>query len=152
MLPSEKYGTDANLTGVGLTEKRAGTIRALARAVCDGQIRFHGINDSDALLAKLVEIPGIGNWTAQYVAMRALGEPDAFPTGDLGLLRALGLRTSHELEKRAEAWRPWRSYASMYLWSTTKEYSVRKADEIFSPIKHVPDQKSVSTPATESAL
>jgi len=50
--------------------------------------------------------------------MRALGDPDAFPAGDVGLIRALGLRTSSELEERAEAWRPWRSYASMYLWST----------------------------------
>ena len=70
------------------------------------------------MLARLREIPGIGEWTAQYVAMRALGEPDAFPPGDLGLLRALGLPGARELQQRAEAWRPWRAYASMYLWST----------------------------------
>jgi len=52
--------------------------------------------------------------------MRAMGEPDAFPTGDLGLLRALGLRSAREMDRRAEAWRPWRSYASMYLWSVAK--------------------------------
>ena len=117
IFPTAEVLADANLTSVGLTQKRAETIRALARAVCDGQIRFERINDSDAFLARLVEIPGIGSWTAQYVAMRALGEPDAFPTGDLGLLRALGLSASRDLDKRAEAWRPWRSYASMYLWS-----------------------------------
>jgi 3-methyladenine DNA glycosylase/8-oxoguanine DNA glycosylase len=61
-------------------------------------------------------MPGIGTWTAQYVAMRALGEPDAFPAGDLGLLRATRLRSPRELEIRAEAWRPWRAYAAMYLW------------------------------------
>jgi AraC family transcriptional regulator of adaptative response / DNA-3-methyladenine glycosylase II len=66
----------------------------------------------------MCEIPGIGKWTAQYVAMRALGEPDAFPSGDLGLLRALGLKNPRELERRAEAWRPWRAYASMYLWTS----------------------------------
>ena len=68
---------------------RAETIRALARATCDGRINFEGIAESDDFLARLCEIPGIGHWTAQYVAMRALGEPDAFPSGDLGLLRAL---------------------------------------------------------------
>ena len=120
IFPTPEVLADANLTSVGLTEKRAQTIRALARAVCDGKIRFEGINHSDAFLARLVEIPGIGSWTAQYVAMRALGEPDAFPAGDLGLLRVLGLRTARELEKRAEVWRPWRSYAAMYLWNTPK--------------------------------
>src|SRR5581483_2650086 len=119
--PTPEILADAKLTTVGLTAKRADTIRALARAVCDRQISFDRIVDSDAFLAQLREIPGIGSWTAQYVAMRALGEPDAFPSGDLGLLRALGLRKPSELEKRAEAWRPWRSYASMYLWSTTKK-------------------------------
>ena len=63
------------------------------------------------------KFPGIGAWTARYVAMRALGEPDAFPPGDLGLIRALGLANSRQLKKRAEAWRPWRAYACMYLWS-----------------------------------
>jgi AraC family transcriptional regulator of adaptative response / DNA-3-methyladenine glycosylase II len=109
------------LAGLGLTKKQEETIRTLARAVCSGQIGFERIVDSDAFLAQLSEILGIDRWTAQYVAMRALGDPDAFPTGDLVLLRALGLKTSGELEKRAEAWRPWRSYASMYLWSTDKE-------------------------------
>ena len=88
--PGDSCGC-AKLTGIGLTKKRAETIRSLARAVCDGQISFERIVDSDAFLAQLREIPGIDPWTAQYVAMRALGEPDAFPSGDLGLLRALGL-------------------------------------------------------------
>jgi 3-methyladenine DNA glycosylase/8-oxoguanine DNA glycosylase len=73
--------------------------------------------ESGAFLDRLCEIPGIGAWTAQYVAMRALGEPDAFPSGDVALLRALGVRSNRELERRAEAWRPWRAYAAMYLWS-----------------------------------
>lgn len=118
LFPTPEILADANLAGVGLTERRAETIRALARAVCNGQICFDKIVDPDSFLARLCEVPGIGNWTAQYVAMRALGEPDAFPSGDLGLLRAVGLRDSHELQRRAEAWRPWRSYAAMYLWST----------------------------------
>jgi AraC family transcriptional regulator of adaptative response / DNA-3-methyladenine glycosylase II len=118
LFPTPEVLADAELAGLGLTGERAETIRALARAVCDGAIGFERVVDSDALVAKLREIPGVGCRTARYVAMRALGEPDAFPTGDADLRRALGLRTSGELEKRAEAWRPWRSYASMYLWST----------------------------------
>lgn len=115
--PTPEVLVDANLASVGLTKSRAGTIHSLARAVCDRQINFDGVVDVDAFLARLREIPGIGDWTAQYIAMRALREPDAFPSGDLGLLRALDLRTPRELERRAEAWRPWRAYAAMYLWS-----------------------------------
>lgn len=96
---------------------RTETIRALARAVCDEQICFTRIVNTDSFLSRLCEIPGIGKWTAQYVAMRALGEPDAFPSSDPGLLRALDLRNPCELERRAEVWHPWRAYAAMYLWN-----------------------------------
>lgn len=129
LFPTPEALAEAKLTSVGLPQKRAETIRALARAVCDGQISFERISDSDAFLAQLDKIPGIGPWTAQYVAMRALGEPDAFPSGDLGLLRALDLSSSRELEKRAEAWRPWRAYASMYLWSVGNESHIPKTGE-----------------------
>src|SRR5215469_10005870 len=117
LFPAPETLADANLSSVGLTKARAETIRALARAVCDRRIVFDGIMESSVFLDRLCEIPGIGTWTAQYVAMRALGEPDAFPYGDVALLRALGLRNNRELERRAEAWRPWRAYAAMYLWS-----------------------------------
>jgi 3-methyladenine DNA glycosylase/8-oxoguanine DNA glycosylase len=116
LFPTPAVLADAKLTWIGLTGARAETIRALARAVSDGKLTFDGVVDSDALLNRLCEIPGIGKWTAQYVAMRALGEPDAFPPGDLGLLRAVGLEDSRELERHAEAWRPWRAYAAMHLW------------------------------------
>ena len=117
IFPPPEVLADAKLARIGMPKARAETIKALARSVCDGQIRFEGIVDLDAFLTRLCEIPGIGNWTAQYVAMRALGEPDAFPSGDLGLLRHSGLARSRELERRAEAWRPWRAYAAMYLWN-----------------------------------
>jgi AraC family transcriptional regulator of adaptative response / DNA-3-methyladenine glycosylase II len=114
--PAPEVLAEAKLSGLGLTSRRAETIRALARAVCDGQINFERIAAADSMLSKLQEIPGIGPWTAQYVAMRAMEDPDAFPSSDLGLLRASKLGTPRELEKRAETWRPWRSYASMHLW------------------------------------
>ena len=66
-------------------------------------------------------MPGIGEWTAQYIAMRALREPDAFPASDLGLRRALGARGAlasvAEVQQRAQAWRPWRAYAAVHLWT-----------------------------------
>ncbi|MFY9905238.1 MAG: AlkA N-terminal domain-containing protein [Terriglobales bacterium] len=116
VFPTPEVLADARLTSVGLTGARAETIRVLARAVADGKIQFEGVVDADAFQQTLCEIPGIGKWTAQYVAMRALGEPDAFPSSDLGLLRGMGLTSARELEQRAEAWRPWRAYAAMYLW------------------------------------
>jgi len=116
LFPSPKVLAGARLTSIGLPGARAETIRALARAVCDGQISFEDVVDSEQLLARLCEIPGIGRWTAQYIAMRALGEPDAFPSGDLGLMRALALGSTRDLEQRAETWRPWRAYAALYLW------------------------------------
>ena len=119
LFPRPDVLADAKLGGIGLPVARAETLQGFARAVRDGEIRFEQIVESDAFLARLCEIPGIGKWTAQYIAMRALGEPDAFPSGDLGLLRALGLRSSRELERRAETWRPWRAYAAMYLWNAS---------------------------------
>jgi AraC family transcriptional regulator of adaptative response / DNA-3-methyladenine glycosylase II len=121
LFPTPQVLVDAKLSNVGLTTARGETIRCLARAVCDGQIQFDRIVAIEPFLARLCEIPGIGDWTAQYVAMRALGEPDAFPSTDLGLLRALNLLDPRELERRAEGWRPWRAYAAMYLWSVADE-------------------------------
>jgi 3-methyladenine DNA glycosylase/8-oxoguanine DNA glycosylase len=71
-------------------------------------------------IEQLTRIPGIGDWTAQYIAMRAMGEPDAFPAADLGIIKALRQGdkrlTPKQIRKRAEQWRPWRAYAAMYLW------------------------------------
>ncbi len=120
LFPPPEAIADAELSSIGLPAARAGTIRDLARAVCNGQISFERIADTDVFLTQLGEISGIGKWTAQYVAMRALGETDAFPSSDLGLLRALDLGSARELEHRAEAWRPWRAYAAMYLWGSAK--------------------------------
>ena len=117
LFPTPEALADADLSGIGLPTARAATIRAFARAVSEGAIDFAGIGDHSQFLAELQRVPGIGPWTAQYIAMRGLRLPDAFPASDLGLLRALSLKNPRELEKRAEAWRPFRAYAVMYLWN-----------------------------------
>jgi len=103
----------------------------LGEVVCDGKIIFSGVANVPDFLERFRELPGIGDWTAQYVAMRALGEPDAFPASDLGLLRATGLRDPRELQARAEAWRPWRAYAALYLWQRPIAVDPRRV--AFSP-------------------
>jgi 3-methyladenine DNA glycosylase/8-oxoguanine DNA glycosylase len=70
------------------------------------------------MIGRMCELPGIGPWTANYIAMRALGDPDAFPASDLGLLTASRASSPRKLAELAERWRPWRSYAAMYLWES----------------------------------
>ena len=127
LFPSAEILAKSKLEGIGLTGARAETIGALARAVAATKIQFEGVVDSDDFLRRLCEIPGIGTWTAQYVAMRALAEPDAFPSSDLGLLRALAVSSPRELERRSEPWRPWRAYAAMYLWRVGGQKKAGKA-------------------------
>ena len=107
---------------------RANAIRALAKAVLAGQLSFDSKLVSTEFVRRFTCIRGIGEWTAHYVAMRALGDPDAFPEADLGLLRACGNGqnlTPAALLMRAEAWRPWRAYAAMYLWRASAETQVK---------------------------
>jgi AraC family transcriptional regulator of adaptative response / DNA-3-methyladenine glycosylase II len=110
---------------LGMTRSRAASIQALARAMIEGHLRLEPGVDPEAAAAQLKAIPGIGEWTAQYVAMRALGWPDAFPHGDLGLLRALDETSPARLHTLAETWRPWRSYAVMHLWNGTADPTTR---------------------------
>jgi AraC family transcriptional regulator of adaptative response / DNA-3-methyladenine glycosylase II len=119
VFPTAKALLNMKVINAGMPTSRVETIRKLARAVCDGTITFTADTDADELRKRLCDVPGIGPWTAQYVAMRALGQPDAFPTGDLALLKAMELRSARELERRSEAWRPWRAYAAMYMWSVS---------------------------------
>jgi len=137
LFPMPQVLADAKLGNIGLPAARGETIRSLSRAVCDGRISFEEILDCDTFFDRLCEIPGIGKWTAQYVAMRALREPDAFPCGDLGLLRAAGLQSSRRLELRSAAWRPWRAYAAMYLWRMASQRRVRDG----KPASHKDDNQ-----------
>lgn len=112
------------IAGIGLPTARAETVRSLAKAVAAGTIGFEpGLDPADTEL-KLTELPGIGPWTAAYIAMRGLHWPDAFPAGDLGLSKASGL-SKRELAVAAESWRPWRAYAAMYLWESLNDTTAR---------------------------
>jgi AraC family transcriptional regulator, regulatory protein of adaptative response / DNA-3-methyladenine glycosylase II len=120
-VPSALAG--ANLSTLGMPQRRAVTLSSVAAAVlADPHIFAAGRNLHEAV-TQLRTLPGIGEWTAQYIAMRQLREPDAFPAADIGLVRAMadseGLRQSaSELLARAERWRPWRAYAAQHLWAS----------------------------------
>jgi AraC family transcriptional regulator, regulatory protein of adaptative response / DNA-3-methyladenine glycosylase II len=120
LFPRPEALAAAELERCGLTRARAAAIRGLAGRVADGRLVLESGAALDETVARLTELPGIGEWTAQYIAMRALGEPDAFPASDLGLRKALAREgrapSERELLARAEAWRPWRAYAAMALW------------------------------------
>lgn len=120
---------EGDLSGLGVTGARIRALRALACAVAEGDLALDGRGDRDEVTARLRGLPGIGAWTAGYVAMRALRDPDALPEGDLGLRRALaaraGLAGTATLTARAQRWRPWRAYAAMHLWT---------ADEVSRPV------------------
>ena len=103
-------------TTVGLTGARARTVRALAEAVAGGLVLGPGADAAD-VRTRLLAVPGIGPWTVDYLALRALGDRDACPTGDLVLRRALGGVTARAVAATAERWRPWRAYAVTHLWT-----------------------------------
>ena len=115
LFPSARVLARGDLKTLGLPQSRAATISALAQAVANGTL---DLEDPETALRRLAAIKGIGPWTTEYVAMRAMGEPDAFPEGDLGLRQAYGrLAQSQEpLSLRAQRWRPWRAYAARLLW------------------------------------
>lgn len=118
LFPSPCELLRADLSSVGITELRARAIRSLAQAFHSGEVDLSG--PADSVCAKLSELPGLGEWSAQYVALRAMGEPDAFPASDLLLRRMAATQPSLisfvQLESLAENWRPWRGYAAMHLW------------------------------------
>jgi AraC family transcriptional regulator, regulatory protein of adaptative response / DNA-3-methyladenine glycosylase II len=120
VFPSPDAVAEADLDGLGLTSARVRALRAFAGAAANGSIRWDQGVDMDELVSSLTALPGIGPWTAQYIALR-LGRRDAFPASDLGLRRAVARLSSNgaakELGKLAEPWRPWRSHAAIHLWT-----------------------------------
>jgi AraC family transcriptional regulator of adaptative response / DNA-3-methyladenine glycosylase II len=116
LFPTPAQLANSALERAGVVRARAEAIRALARHVASGSIALGSCIDGRATVSALRSLPGIGDWTAEYIAMRALGEPDAFSRGDRVLRRTAGDLTTLELDRRSEAWRPWRAYAVILLW------------------------------------
>jgi AraC family transcriptional regulator of adaptative response / DNA-3-methyladenine glycosylase II len=125
LFPSAETLTDADLSSLGMTGSQARAIGAVAEACAGGTLDLGSSTGLEDVVARLCELPGVGEWTAHYVAMRALGEPDAFPASDLGLRKAASIDgtpiSSRDLTRTAEAWRPWRAYAAMHLWASLPE-------------------------------
>lgn len=109
-----------DIAALGIIATRSKTILALAAGLADGSLSLEPGTDAEAGIRALKQLPGIGDWTAQYMAMRALGWPDAFPHTDYGVMKALGETNPRRVLAMAEAWRPWRAYAVMHLWRRLK--------------------------------
>ncbi len=116
--PTAQALADAPVSEIGLSQRRAATITLLARHVATGSIVLDGTADLDETKAKLLELPGLGPWTVSYIAMRALRDPDTFLPTDLGIKHALERLGIDPKTHRDERWRPWRSYATLYLWTS----------------------------------
>lgn len=125
LFPTAKAIAEADLSNLGIPTKRAEAISTLAEKLASGEINLEQVTNPAELKKHLLALPGIGKWTVEYMSMRALKEPDAFPATDLGLKRELEDMKDLPLEnytegKRPDTWQPWRAYAAMYLW---KRYS-----------------------------
>lgn len=122
LFPTPEQLASADLSGIGMPGRRVLALQRLAAAVADGSFELHVEDGADALVERLCALPGIGPWTAEYIALRGFGAVDAFPAADLGLLKSPvwgpGGISARELKARAEAWRPWRAYAAIHLWDS----------------------------------
>ena len=106
----------SELASIGMPRSRATTLYELARAIADRRLDLDRVVDPEQALTELCRVPGIGPWTAQYIQMRVLHWPDAFPAGDLGVRKALGMPSTAAAERSSQSWRPFRAYAVMHLW------------------------------------
>jgi AraC family transcriptional regulator of adaptative response / DNA-3-methyladenine glycosylase II len=130
LFPTPDRLAAADLRGIGLTKRRAATVRGIAQSLLDGSVDLRPDRTLDDLVARWSALRGIGHWTAHYIAMRALGHADAFPAADLILRRTVADRESPPLSpgallERAERWRPWRAYAVIHLWRSVSSPSPR---------------------------
>jgi AraC family transcriptional regulator of adaptative response / DNA-3-methyladenine glycosylase II len=128
LFPTPSAVLAADLSGLGLTGGRIDALRGLATTIVEGALNFSGA--AEDVVRQLTSIRGIGVWTAQYVALRALGEPDAFPSADLVLRRVAAdtdkALSASALEKRSDAWRPWRAYAAIHLWAAAHDRAQKR--------------------------
>lgn len=157
LFPTPQALARADLTAIGLTRARAATLHALATAVAADASLLSASATLDQTVAKLASLPGIGAWTAHYIALRALREPDAFPAADVGLLRAMatsaGRPTPAALMRIAEAFRPWRAYAVLRLWTQASEPEITPAASSLSDdAGRRSDRRAARTPRAPRAL
>ena len=150
VFPDAARVAQADLSKLGMPRARIQALQSLAQAHVDDPSLFSVRRDLDQAIEQLCALRGIGEWTAQYIAMRELRESDAFPVGDVALLRALanlsGTRmTPQDMLKHAERWRPWRAYATIHLWA-----SLANARAPAAAATH-PDRSVASPPAIASA-
>ncbi|CAM3756722.1 DNA-3-methyladenine glycosylase 2 family protein [Paracidovorax anthurii] len=141
--PDALAGAEGDALGrLGIVRQRQAAIVALARAVAEGRLALHAAADVEATVAALRALPGIGDWTAQYIAMRALRWPDAFPAGDVALHKALGVqgapRPARAAEEASQAWRPWRGYAVVRAWARSGQVAPRTPETIANQVENTP--------------
>lgn len=120
LFPTPSDLADANLDGIGLTTRRAATVTSFARTVRDDPTLLASDQPLETFVERIADLPGLGPWTAHYMAMR-MGYADAFPASDLGVRKALNTTSDKEVLRRAEAWRPYRAYATMHLWASLSD-------------------------------
>jgi AraC family transcriptional regulator of adaptative response / DNA-3-methyladenine glycosylase II len=120
---------------LGVTRARAKSIQSMAQAVLVGTVSLDVAVSIETALNQLKTLPGIGDWTAHYFAMRIFGWPDAFPHSDLGILKALNTTKPREALSRAESWRPWRAYAAMHLWKSLEKLAKAEPVALTIPTK-----------------
>jgi AraC family transcriptional regulator of adaptative response / DNA-3-methyladenine glycosylase II len=149
VFPTPAALADADLSTIGVTRARAETIRHLARALLDGRVDFRPERMLEDFVARWVALPGIGPWTAHYIAMRALGHPDAFPAEDLILRRVASddatPLSARRLLARAEAWRPGRAYSVIHLWRDTVPEPAAPQPKASQPTPARPRPRSTRT-------
>jgi len=125
LFPHAAAIAEADLARLGVPATRRATLRGLARSVADGTLALDPGADRTETYQQLLRLPGVGEWTAGYIVMRALGDPDTFLASDLGIKKAgarLGIGSSpRAISEHAAAWRPWRSYATHQLWATLSD-------------------------------
>lgn len=145
--PRPEVLANESLSGIGLTTARIASIRRLAQLVACGELRIDEAADPIRTRQLLLSIPGIGPWTLEYISMRALRDPDAFPASDLGLRKGASpngdVLTGKQLEMLAHDWRPWRSYAAMYLWKRCATITSKQTKVDPKPHSRTPSPKNV---------
>jgi AraC family transcriptional regulator of adaptative response / DNA-3-methyladenine glycosylase II len=129
VFPEPEAVAEADLSAIGIPAARQRAVGALAEAIATGDIDLDAGANPSPVHARLLELPGIGSWTASYIAMRALRDPDAFLPGDLGVRKAMarlaGTDVPAAISTIAEAWRPWRAYAVQHLWASPSDAHLR---------------------------